>query len=149
LQNKTNLFVMKRSEENIDDKLRALLNSTNIEAAPEHFTSRVMMTLTTEKSLQKNHPVVKSGSRVPIISAVITCVLILLVILLPSGNSASGDIFHLNFLHDAVLSVIKTDPLHLMDTSMPGWVIYIIAGFAVLLILDLILSKLFSRNVEA
>jgi hypothetical protein len=137
---------MNNQEKHTDDLLSKYITSERIEKAPEGFTSKVM----TLVRLEKSHLVYEERSwkknLVPVLSIVVTVLLIVSAYLIPSGKTDP--------ISNPVLSLIKTLKLSFPDVnissifrfSLPSVMIYAIIGIIILTVFDRALFRVFHRQ---
>jgi hypothetical protein len=137
---------MNNQEKHTDDLLSKYITSERIEKAPEGFTSKVM----TLVRLEKSHLVYEERSwkknLVPVLSIVVTVLLIVSAYLIPSGKTDP--------ISNPVLSLIKTLKLSFPDVnissifrfSLPSVMMYAIIGIIILTVFDRALFRVFHRE---
>jgi len=137
---------MNKSEGFIKDILSRYINRENIEKAPAGFTDRIMTLIQLEEKpyLSRNHFL--RNYKVPLISGLITVVLIVLAVTTSSGDDYSAITLIMKTLDD----LLKTLPLisfkKLAGFAFPGWMIYIALGIVMLSLFDRVLKTLFHRD---
>lgn len=137
---------MNNLEKHTDDLLSKYITSERIEKAPEGFTSKVM----TLVRLEKSHLVYEERSwkknLVPVLSIVVTVLLIVSAYLIPSGKTDP--------ISNPVLSLIKNLKLSFPDVnissifrfSLPSVMMYAIIGIIILTVFDRALFRVFHRE---
>jgi hypothetical protein len=137
---------MNNQAEHKEDPFRRYVTSERIEKAPEGFTSKVMTRvrletlplITTERSGKKN--------LVPVISFVVTLLLIASAFLIPDNQSDS--------LVNPVLDLFKTlnilkpemDLSSIFRITLPSVMIYVFIGILILTLFDRTLFRIFHRE---
>jgi hypothetical protein len=137
---------MNNQEKHTDDLLSKYITSERIEKAPDGFTSKVM----TLVRLEKSHLVAEEKSwkknLVPVLSIVVTVLLIVSAYLIPSGKTDS--------IANPVMSLIKNLKLSFPDVnissvfrlSLPSVMMYAIVGIIILTVFDRALSRVFKKE---
>jgi len=128
-----------------DDLLRRYLNPEKIGEAPEGFTSKVMFRIGSEVAPVAVKEHFWKKNMVPVVSVLITMMLIILAFLLPEDKSATS-LYLLNILKNIELSLPKADLSGLSNITLPSVTIYTIIGIACLTIFDKALSGIFKRR---
>jgi hypothetical protein len=139
---------MKKSEEAGNDRLVRFLDVNSIEKAPPDFTTGLMMRVVSKTHVQRVRNRQKSARTIPIFSILITISLIFLVIILPEENSHEGSILSLQFLRAIELPSISLDLNHYLTAQLTNLILYILAGIVLVTGLDIILSRLFYKNLK-
>ena len=137
---------MNNQEKRTDDLLSKYITSERIEKAPDGFTSKVMTLVRLEKSHLVSEESSWKKNLVPVLSIVITVLLIVSAYLIPSGKTDS--------IASPVLSLIKNLKLSFPDVnissvfrlSLPSVIMYAIVGIIILTVFDRALSRVFHRN---
>jgi hypothetical protein len=137
---------MNNQEKRTDDLLSKYITSERIEKAPDGFTSKVMTLVRLEKSHLVSEESSWKKNLVPVLSIVVTVLLIVSAYLIPSGKTDS--------IASPVLSLIKNLKLSFPDVnissvfrlSLPSVIMYAIVGIIILTVFDRALSRVFHRN---
>jgi hypothetical protein len=137
---------MNNQEKHTDDLLSKYITSERIEKAPEGFTSKVMTLVRLEKSHLVSEERSWKKNLVPVLSIVITVLLIVSAYLIPSGKTDP--------ISNPVLSLIKNLKLSFPDVnissifrfSLPSVMIYAIIGIIILTVFDRALFRVFHRQ---
>ena len=137
---------MNNTDKHTDDLLREFITPEQIEKAPDGFTSKVMTLVRLEKShlLPVERPWKKN--LVPMISVVVTVILLVSAFLIPSGKTDP--------ISNPVLSLIKNLKLSFPDVnissvfrfSLPSVMMYAIIGIIILTVFDRALFRVFHRE---
>ncbi len=137
---------MNNTDKHTDDLLREFITPERIEKAPDGFTSKVMTLVRLEKShlLPVERPWKKN--LVPMISVVVTVILLVSAFLIPSGKTDP--------ISNPVLSLIKNLKLSFPDVnissvfrfSLPSVMMYAIIGIIILTVFDRALFRVFHRE---
>src|SRR5664279_3069531 len=131
---------MNNQEKRTDDLLSKYITSERIEKAPDGFTSKVMTLVRVEKSHLVSEERSWKKNLVPVLSIVITVLLIVSAYLIPSGKTDP--------ISNPVLSLIKNLKLSFPDVnissifrfSLPSVMMYAIVGIIILTVFDRALS---------
>jgi hypothetical protein len=137
---------MNNQEKLTDDLLSKYIISERIEKAPDGFTSKVMTLVRVEKSHLVSEERSWKKNLVPVLSIVITVLLIVSAYLIPSGKTDP--------ISNPVLSLIKNLKLSFPDVnissifrfSLPSVMIYAIIGIIILTVFDRALFRVFHRQ---
>ena len=137
---------MNNTDKHTDDLLREFITPERIEKAPDGFTSKVMTLVRLEKShlLPVERPWKKN--LVPMISVVVTVILLVSAFLIPSGKTDP--------ISNPVMSLIKNLKLSFPDVnissvfrfSLPSVMMYAIIGIIILTVFDRALFRVFHRE---
>jgi hypothetical protein len=137
---------MNNIEKHTDDLLREFITPERIEKAPDGFTSKVMTLVRLEKShlLPAERPWKKN--LVPMISVVVTVLLLVSAFLIPSGKT--------DIIANPVLNIIKKLKFSFPDInisslfrlSLPSVMMYVIVGIIILTVFDRALARIFKRE---
>jgi hypothetical protein len=129
-----------------DDPLRQYISPGNRVQAPEGFTSKIMSRIQfkTESIEQRSKFHVKSW--VPIISILVTIVLIVTAFLIP--HSETGSIIQkvISYLPELNLSISMDKINSLFTLVLPGWFPYILISIFILVLLDRAFISIFHRE---
>jgi hypothetical protein len=137
---------MNNQEKHTDDLLSKYITSERIEKAPDGFTSKVMTLVRLEKSHLVSEERSWKKNLVPILSIVVTVLLIVSAYLIPSGKTDP--------ISNPVLSLIKNLKLSFPDVnissvfrfSLPNVMMYAIVGIIILTVFDRALFRVFHRE---
>jgi amino acid transporter len=133
-------------QENKEDHLRQYINPEMIEKAPEGFTEKVMTRIQIETSQLKIRKKTFARSKVPVISAVFTMILMIAAIFLPSSGSDHFILPGLKLIKNIDLPAIKIIFDSLFNLNVPGWLPYLFICILILTIFDRGLNGLFHRE---
>lgn len=129
-----------------DDLLRQYIAPEKREEAPDGFTSRVMLGIKSEAA-----PVMVKGytwrkNIVPVVSAMVTVLLIVAAYLIPESQAETVDLPVLNLLKNIKLSIPEIDLSSVFKLTFPSVTLYIIIGIVCLTVFDKALSVIFKRR---
>lgn len=130
---------MNFKEQYNDELLRSYLGNDHGEAVPEGFTSKVMSRIQLEKIPT---PARRRISRVPVVSAVITALLIGIALIIPESDNLGLHGVELMNRINIKLPDLKTNLF--TDLKFPPVLYYVIIGVLVLAIFD----KAITRSVR-
>lgn len=130
-----------------DDLVGRYLNRESIEKAPEGFTDRMMNQLMTEPAHTPEKQVRKSITAIPLVSLIITIILILLAVFAGKTEHAGTNIF----LTGLLKSINISWQVHFPDLS--GFTVsditaYVMSLSILLLVFDLALSRYFRNKIR-
>jgi hypothetical protein len=137
---------MNNSKEFPDDFLKQYINSGKIEKAPEGFTERLKIRFQTEKIPAFEKKYFLRSFRVPVISGVITGLLIMSAILLPSTDNDSFVYTLLKPLNDFALTLPQINFGKISGFTFPELIIYISLAIFMLSLFDRVLNNLFRKE---
>jgi hypothetical protein len=137
---------MNNQEKNSEDLLRQFLNPEMIEKAPEGFTTNVMTRINIGTEPVKVRSVIRNKSLVPILSALVTLILIVTAFLLPGGEKDASVFPFMQYLKNIKLSFPDISFSNLFRLSLPSVVIYVFIGILVLSLFDRALYGVFHRE---
>lgn len=141
-QKRKKLFTMNKKQNADKDPLKRYIDHRMIENAPEGFTSRVMSLVQLETvpvKTENSH----ENLRIPILSVLVTIVLIGLALITGGKNEA---------LQIPVPELIKgikisfPDINSIFSINLPSTLIYVFAGLLVLALFDTVLKSVFHRH---
>jgi hypothetical protein len=137
---------MKTRQEYKEDPLSRYLNHESIEKAPEGFTSKVMSRTQYETVNEKFALGKRKKDLVPVISIVITVLLVAASLLIPTNsNPAIADPVSNLFKSISVqLPRIKIESL--LNLNLPATLVYISVSILILTFFDRALNGIFHRN---
>ncbi len=138
---------MNDSNEFRDDLLKRYLNKESIEKAPEGFTERMMNQLMTEPAYTPEKQAKKRISAIPLVSLIITIILILLAVFAGKTEHAGTNIL----LTGLLKSINISWPVHIPDLSgftVSDITVYVMSLSILLLVFDLALSKYFRNKIR-
>ena len=137
---------MKTSQENKEDLLKEFINPKGIVKAPEDFTSRMMERIHLESAAGAG--IEKTGrlKLVPVVSAIVTILLLAAAFLLPGKSvaSASGPLSDL--VGNISLHLPSISISSYIKLSIPETLVYISVAVFMLAFFDRALNVLFHRN---
>jgi len=139
------LHIMKEIEDySHDDKLKLYFNSKGREEAPPDFTAQLMKKISQEKHVGVQKTAIQLRF-IPVASALITVLLSLLLITLPTGNNASQELLLNKISEIFVLRVLDLSSIHITIPDISPAAIWFISGLIILFVLDRLLFRLFCR----
>lgn len=137
---------MNNQEKYKEDLLRQYINPESIEKSPEGFTSKVMtniqmetMTLTASERLRKKN-------LVPIISAIITVLLIVSAFIIPGSQSDSLNPTVLSLIKSIKFSMPEINLSSIFHLNLPSVMTYVFIGILILTLFDRALYGIFHRE---
>lgn len=137
---------MNNQEKNKEDQLRRYIDPILAERAPEGFTANVMTRIQMETEPVKVRGRLWNRNLIPVISAVITSILILSAILIP-GNQTDSLAKPLSELFKNIkISVPVIDISSIFSFNLPALLIYVFIGIFILTLFDRALYGLFHRE---
>lgn len=121
-----------------EDVLRIYLNPQRIEKAPEDFTASTMKMVEAESKSLRAFTKQIFRINIPVISAAIVLILIVIATLIPEKTSVF-DTISSNFKFE----IFKLELPDSMNFSLPSWIPWLIAVVFVLFLFDKILIRFF------
>jgi hypothetical protein len=137
---------MNKQEANNEDLLKKFINPGMIERAPEGFTTNVMSRIRIETEPLKVKPGPRNRSYIPVISVVVTLILIGIAFLLPGGAADALSLPLTESLKNIKLSLPEISFANLFRFTLPSVVIYVFIGILVLSLFDRALYGMFHRQ---
>jgi hypothetical protein len=137
---------MDNHEKYDEDLLRQYIESERIEKAPRDFTSKVMMRIQSEVIPAKVASGLKMPYRVPVLSVLVTIVLVAAVIFIPEEKTGSLALPVLNIIKNLTLSLPQIDSTSIFKINLPGILIYVFFGILMLTVFDKALSLHFHKE---
>lgn len=128
------------------DLLRDYMNPERIENAPEGFTSKVMSGLQTEILPLIGAEKVKKKNLIPIISALVTLLLIASVFLIPAGQTDSFAAPVLSLIKNIKVLVPEINLLSFSRLTLPSVTVYVLVGILMLSFFDRALYGIFHKE---
>ncbi len=131
---------MEKHELNKEDPLKKYFDPERIERAPEGFSEKTMARIMAERQGVIHQTGIFSRNRVPLISVLITLLLIIIAIIIPADqtNSIFGNL--LKTLASFKLSMPEINVLKGSSFNLPGWALY---GFVAIVLIGLVDRGLF------
>jgi hypothetical protein len=137
---------MNKQEQYEEDLLRKFINPERIEKAPAGFTSKTMTRIQIETQEARLKQGFLAKNLVPLISAVIISGLIVIAVLVPANNADSvGSVFW-QYLQNIKITIPRISGTIFKDSTMPGWIIYAIVAFPLLVFFDKVLFGFFHKE---
>lgn len=137
---------MNKLDSDNDFLLRQYLNPDKIEKAPEGFTSKVMAGVNLGTVPAKTTGWLRSKSLVPVISAVIT-LLLLVVAFLSRGNEPDSLTLQIaNAVKDLKITLPEINFSSIFSFDIPVTVVYIFLAIIILTVFDRALFQIFHRE---
>lgn len=128
-----------------EDLLRQYIGPEKIEEAPDGFTSKVMSLIRSEAvSVAVKEPAWKKYM-VPVISVLITVILIATAFLLPDKQTDTVSLPLLKLVNNLRFSIPEIDLSSLVRLTLPSVTLYTVIGIACLTIFDKALSGIFKK----
>jgi hypothetical protein len=137
---------MIKEENNQEDLLRHYLSPEKIERAPEGFTSKVMTRIQMESLPVESVNRFRNKYLVPVISTVITFLLIAAAFLTHGIESDPLTSPLAEFIKDMKISFPEINISSIFTTNLPSLLIYVFIGILMLSLFDRALSRLFHRR---
>jgi len=137
---------MNNQEKYKEDLLRQYINPERIEKAPEGFTSKVMTRIQLEK---QSSMVAQSSLRrnsVPVISAVVTILLLAAAFLIPGSESDSLALPVFKLIKNIKFSFPELNLSSVFRLTLPSVMMYVLIGIFVLTLFDRALYGIFHRE---
>ena len=137
---------MNKKEGFQEDLLRKFINPERIEKAPEGFTSKTLARI----QIEGQSPGFKKGfffkNRLPLISAVITALFIIIAVFIPSGNTGSTGSTIWQYIRNMEITLPQISNDYLQNLSLPGWVSYAFTALFLLVVFDRALFVFFHKE---
>ncbi len=119
------------------DPLLKYLDPERIEKAPENFTGRIMSKITAEIAIAGNTDRLTTKSRVPLISVIVTLVLIASAFLLRNVESVYSFHWELSdYIPDISVSRFVDKITYAFNSGIPEWFPWLIVSLAFLVLVD-------------
>jgi hypothetical protein len=134
---------MNKNHNGHEDPLKKYINKGMTEEAPEGFTSRVMSLVMVDVAPVKRHGIL---DMVPLISIIVTGVLIGLVFLLPDSNTDAFAFTVPELMKNVKLSLPDFGFSDLFSINFPSTILYIAIGIMILSLFDKALREVFHRE---
>lgn len=128
-----------------EDFLNKYINREMSENAPEGFTSRVMAGIRLENVPLKTQNNPRGLKIVPLVSAIVIAILVLLAYFLSDKNNLIA-LPELRPLKNFKLTIPDFDLSSVFSVDLTSIVIYILSGILLLSLFDVALKEFFSRN---
>lgn len=132
---------MNKKTKNSDDILNGYIKPELIEKAPDGFTARVMRSVQFEPIPLKN-----TRNLVPVISGMVTILLILTAFLIPGNDSGTPLIPAVNLLKHIKGTMPSFSLNSIFNFSFPALVVYIFIGILILTLFDRALNIFFHQR---
>jgi hypothetical protein len=127
------------------DTLVDYLNPATRIKAPEGFTDGILNIIETENITTFNLKLFISRNRVPIISGIITIILIILSVLFNGTAPVSKYSQVISFFQELNNKLPEINFDSVINFSLPSWLIYILMGLSILALIDLGLNTFFKK----
>jgi hypothetical protein len=131
-----------------EDLLRKFINPERMEKAPDGFTSKTLTRIQIEAQSARIKKRFFIRNRVPLISAVITIVLIIAAITIPANGTESVGSTLWKYFQDLKISLPRLDNTYFGELNLPVWIKYTAILLFILAFLDRALSRIFRRESE-
>ncbi len=137
---------MKTTQENKEDILREFFSTESIEKAPEGFTANIMSRIQVEPATVEKRVRAARLKMVPLVSAAIVVLLVVMAVLLPdkSSTAATGPAFDL--VKKISLMLPSVDAAPHIKLNIPATFIYISVAVFMLSFFDRALNGIFHRD---
>lgn len=129
-----------------EDLLKQYINSERIEKAPEEFTSKVMTRIQIETAPLKPAGWLRKINVVPLISVLVTILLLGAAILIPGSKSGSSMLPVADLLKNIKISLPEIDLTSIFRFNLPGIIMYLFIGILLLTLFDRALNMFFRRE---
>jgi hypothetical protein len=129
-----------------EDLLKKYINPDRIEMAPEGFTSKVMARIGLENALEKAAGRSVKKSLVPVISAVVTILLLSVAFLIPGSQTDSLTPAFLKLINNLKPLLPELSVSSIFRLTLPSVMMYVFIGILVLTIFDRALYGIFHRE---
>jgi hypothetical protein len=137
---------MNNQEKYNEDLLRQYISSEMIEKAPEGFTSKVMNRVRLEPLPVNAAERSRKRNLVPVISLVVTIILIASAILIPGSQSDSVTIPGLNIILKTRFTLPDINLSSIFKFNLPSIIMYAFIGILILTVFDRALYGVFHRE---
>lgn len=138
---------MNNQEKYDKDLLSRYINPEKIEKAPEGFTSKVMATIQMENATVIPSVRKRKRNLVPVISGLVTVILIASVFLLPGNEDEKTAFPALELLKNIKISFPEIDLTSLFSLNVPVTLAYGLLGILILSLLDRAIYGFFHREM--
>ena len=137
---------MNNQEKYDEDLLSRYINPEVIEKAPEGFTSKVMATIQMENATVMSSVRKRKRSLVPVISTLVTVLLIAAVLLIPGEKDEISAFPALELLKNIKFSIPEIDLTSLFSFNVPATMAYGLLGILILSLLDRAVYGVFHKE---
>ncbi len=137
---------MNNQDKNTEDLLRQYINPERSEKAPEGFTSGVMTRLQLETMPAPTGKVPRRVISVPVISAMVTAILIAVAFLLPGNKPDLLALPFLEIINNLKLLLPEAEISSIFSQTLPSVIVYVLIGLLVLTLFDRALHLIFHRE---
>ena len=137
---------MNSQEKYSEDLLRRYIKPERIGKAPEGFTEEVMTRVQSEILQLKASNSSRGRNLVPVISIIVTLVLITSAFLVPVSGTNSSVLPVFKFINSIHITVPEINLSSILRLTLPSVIIYTFIGILVLTILDRALNGIFHRE---
>jgi hypothetical protein len=134
---------MKLRQEFKVDLLNQYLNPEGIEKAPDGFTDKLMLQISTEPVRVSTAILKRKKSAVPIVSVLLTTSFILIALVVPVNDTVPSAFRWLNNFDRINITLPDFELIGIFNISLPETLFYIMPGILLLLIFDRALSRYF------
>lgn len=137
---------MNKQENYKKDPLREFIKPERIEKAPEGFTEKVMTIIQTDTQPVNSKERYRIDYIVPVLSTVITIILIATALVIPAGTNEPLAIPGLKLFQTVNNPAFRINFDFLSGLSIPAWLPYFFIGILFFLIFDRALYGVFKRE---
>jgi hypothetical protein len=137
---------MNNQEEYKENLLRHYINPGKIEKAPEGFTSKVMSRIQLEKQLSTVSGRSPKINLIPVISVVVTVLLLAAAFLIPGNGSDQVALPVLKLFNNIKSSIPDFSLSSIFRLTLPSVLMYVFLGILVLTFFDRALYGIFHRE---
>jgi hypothetical protein len=135
---------MNKSDKYDEDILRQYIDTERIEKAPENFTQTVMTRIRLESEPLEAKGRLRIKNIVPVVSVIITLILIIIAYISPGSSSESLPLIRL--IQNIEFPVLRINFDTILNQDLSVWITYIFVGILLLGLFDRALSGLFHRD---
>ena len=137
---------MNNQEKYKEDLLRQYINPESIEKSPEGFTSKVMTKIHIETVPLTAADRSRKKNLIPVISAIITVLLVASAFLIPGSQSDSLNPAVLSLLKSIKFSMPEINLSSIFHLNLPSVMTYVLIGILILTVFDRALYGIFHRE---
>ena len=137
---------MNNQEKYKEDLLRQYINPESIEKSPEGFTSKVMTKIHIETVSLTAADRSRKKNLIPVISAIITVLLVASAFLIPGSQSDSLNPAVLSLLKSIKFSMPEINLSSIFHLNLPSVMTYVFIGILILTVFDRALYGIFHRE---
>lgn len=137
---------MNNSEKDSDNLLRKYMSQEMIEKAPSGFSSKVMARVHIEGAPEKAKRMLVNKSLVPLISVIVTIVLVMAA-MLSSGSTNDSAVFPIdNLFRNFKITLPEINLPSVFRFDVPVTIAYVFIGILILTLFDRALNSIFHKE---